>query len=110
MPDRKVAAVRPDGCGAGFGIAQACGRQSGPQPVFGVEGGHGGNPAVDLAGHGEGGAGEGADAESRSSIEPLNRIGPIGGQRHAMAGHGVFQRGEPVGVAVAFAQQPRTLA
>ena len=94
MAYREIAAVWPTGCGAGLG----------------VEGCHGGEPAIDLAGHGKGCAREGADAQPRGFVEAVDRVGPGGGQRHAVTGHGVLERGEPVGVSAALAQQAGTLA
>ena len=80
------------------------------QAVLGVERRHGGEPAVDLARHGEGCPREGADAQPRGGIEAMDRVGARGGQGHAVAGHGVLERGEPVRVAAALGQQAGALA
>ena len=102
--------MRPAGCGAGLGVAQAAGGQLGAQPVLGVERRHGGEPAVDLARHGERGPREGADAQPRRGIEAMDGVGARGGQGHAVAGHGVLERREPVRVAAALGQQAGALA
>ena len=102
--------MRPTGCGAGLGVAQAAGGQLAAQAILGVERRHGGEPAVDLARHGERGAREGADAQPRGGVEAMDRVGARGGQGHAVAGHGVLERGEPVRVAAALAQQAGALA
>ena len=69
-----------------------------------------GQPAVDLARHGKGCPREGADAQARRGIEAMDGIGARGGQGHAVAGHGVLERREPVRVASAVGQQAGALA
>ena len=110
MAHREVAAMRPAGCGAGLGVAQAAGSQLAAQTILGVDGGHGRDPAIDLAGHGECGARERPDAQPRRRIEAMDGVGTRRGQGHAVAGHGVLERGEPVRIAAAVGQQAGALA
>ena len=72
--------------------------------------GHGGEPAVDLARHGERRPREGADAQPCRRVEAMDGVGAGRGQRHAVAGHGVLERGEPVRIAAALGQQAGALA
>ena len=54
--------------------------------------------------------GKGPTPRRGRGIEAMDGIGARGGQGHAVAGHGVLERREPVRVAAAVGQQAGALA
>ena len=108
MAHREVAAMRPDGCAcrsrrraSGWPPSAARSRSSASSAAIVAE------PAVDLAGQASAARGKGPTPRRAAASRRWHSVGARGGQRHAVARHGVLQRGEPVRIAAALAQQAR---